>query len=66
MPISNLSFISANRVRSHTYINGLTNASQSAYKQFHSIETVLLKEHNYINVNIDNVHAYQRGTGYLA
>ena len=37
-PISNLSFISkileevvANRLRSHIYINGLSNVSQSAY-----------------------------------
>ena len=50
-PISNLSFISkilekvvANRLSSHIYINGLTNASQSA----------LLKVHNDINLNIDN------------
>ena len=60
-PISNLSFISkilvevvANRLNSHIYINGLTNASQSAYKQFHSTETALLKVHNEINLNIDN------------
>ena len=51
-PISNLSFISkilekvvANRTSSHTYINGLTSASQSTYKQFHSTETALLKLH---------------------
>ena len=30
------------------------NASQSAYKQFHSTETALLKVHNDINLNIDN------------
>ena len=60
-PISNLSFISkilekvvANRLTSHININGLTNASQSAYKQFHSTETALLKVHNDINLNIDN------------
>ena len=59
--ISSLSFISkilekvvANRLNSHIYINGLTNASQSAYKQFHSTETILLKLHNDINLNIDN------------
>ena len=59
--LTNLSFISkllekvvANRVSSHIYINGLTNASQSAYKQFHSTETALLKVHNDINLNIDN------------
>ena len=56
-PISNLSFISkiletvvANRLRSHIY----TNVLQSAYKQFHSTETALLKVHNDINLNIDN------------
>ena len=60
-PISHLSFISkilekvvANRLGSHIYINGLTNVSQSAYKQFHSTETALLKVHNDINLNIDN------------
>jgi len=60
-PISNLSFIStilekfvANRLRSHIYENDLSNMSQSAYKQFHSIETALLKVHNDINRNIDN------------
>ena len=60
-PISNLSFISkilekvvANRLRSHIYKNCLSNVSQSAYKQFHSTETALLKVHNDINLNIDN------------
>ena len=60
-PISNLSFIPkilekvvANRLSSHIYINGLTNASQSAYKQFHSTETALLRVHNDINLNFDN------------
>ena len=60
-PISYLRFISkilekvvANRLRSHIYITGLTNALQSAYKQFHSTETALLKVHNDINLNIDN------------
>ena len=59
--VSNLSFISkiletvvANRLRSHIYKNGLSNVSQSAYKQFHSTETALLKVHNDINFNIDN------------
>jgi len=47
---SNLSFISnilekvvANRL---IYINGLTNASQSAHRQVHSTETAVLKVHN--------------------
>ena len=60
-PISNLSFNSkilekvvANRLSSHIYINGLTNASQSAYKQFHSTEIARLRVHNGINFNIDN------------
>ena len=60
-PVSNLSFISkilenvvANRLRSHIYKNGLSNLSQSAYKQFRSTETALLKVHNDINLNIDN------------
>ena len=44
----------ANRLRSHIYKNGLSNVSQSAYKQFHSTETALLKVHNDINLNIDN------------
>ena len=59
MAIPNLTFISkileqvvANRLNSHIFINGLTNASQSAYKQFHSTETALLKVHNDINLNI--------------
>ena len=60
-PISNLSFISkilegvvANRLSSHINIHVLTNASQSAYKQFHSTKTALKKLHNAINLNIDN------------
>ena len=37
------------------HINGLSNVSQSAYKQFHSTETALLKvQINDINLNIDN------------
>ena len=59
--ISKLSFISkilekvvAIRLRSHIYKNGLSNVSQSAYKQFHSTETALLKVHNDINLNINN------------
>ena len=60
-PISNLSFISkileivvGNRLSSHIYITGLTNASQSAHNQFHTTETALLKVHNDITINIDN------------
>jgi len=59
-PISNLSFISkilekvvAKRLRSHISTNDLSNVFQSAYKQFHSTETALLKVHNDINLNID-------------
>ena len=64
IPISNLSFISkilekvvANRLRSHIYKNGLSNVSQSAYKQFQSTETALLKVHNDINLNNGKVIA---------
>ena len=39
---------------SHIRINGLSNVSQSAYKQVHSKETALLQVHNDINLNIDN------------
>ena len=60
-PISNLSFISkilekvvASHLRSHISTNILTNVSQSAYRQFHSTETALLKVHNDINLNINN------------
>ena len=59
--ISNLSFISeilekviVNRLSSHIYINGLTNTSQSAHRQFYATKTALLKVHNDINLNIDN------------
>ena len=56
IPISNLSFIPkilervvASRLTSHIRLNGLFNVSQSAYKQFHSTETALLKvKHLYI------------------
>ena len=60
VPISNLSFISkilervvASRLTSHIRLNGLFNVSQSAYKQFHSTETALLKVHNDITLNMD-------------
>ena len=59
-PVSNLSFISkilenvvASRLRSHISSNCLSNASQSAYKEFHSTETALLKVHNDVTLNID-------------
>ena len=66
-PISNLSFISkilekvvANRLRLHIYKNGLSNVSQSAYKQFHSTETALLKVRDDINLNMQNSTAFSR------
>ena len=59
-PVSNLSFISkilekvvASRLRSHITSNCLSNVSQSAYKEFHSTETALLKVHNDVTLNID-------------
>ena len=59
-PISNLSFISkvlqkvlASRLMSHIKSNCMSNVLQSAYKQFHSTETALLKVHNYVNLNMD-------------
>ena len=57
-PISNLSFISkvlekvvASRLRSHIESDCMSNVSQSAYKQFHSTETALLKVHNDVTLN---------------
>ena len=57
-PISNLSYISqilekvaANRLRSHIYINGLSNMSPT--NNF-TLEKLSLKVHNDINLNIDN------------
>ena len=32
----------------------MSNVSQSAYKQFHSTETALLKVHNFVTLNKDN------------
>ena len=59
--MSNLSFLSnvlenvvANRLMSHIYTNDLSSMSQSACKQFYITETVLLKIHNDISLNIDN------------
>ena len=58
--VSNLSFISkiletvvASRLKSHISSNCLSNVSQSAYKEFHSTETALLKVHNDVTLNID-------------
>ena len=54
-PISNLSFIF--RVLCHLNVqlncNHLSNVFQSAYKQFHSTETVILKVYNDISLNMD-------------
>ena len=59
-PVSNLNFVSkiiekviANRIRSHLERNNLSNKYQSAYKQFHSTETALLKVENDIILNMD-------------
>ena len=41
-----------NNLRSHFYTNDLSNVS--AYKQFHSTETALLKVHNDISLDTDN------------
>ena len=40
-------------LKSHIRLNGLFNVSQSAYKQFHSTETALLKVHNDVTLNMD-------------
>ena len=59
-PVSNLSFISkilgkvvASRLMSHISSNCLSNVSQSAYKEFHSTETAILKVHNDVTLCID-------------
>ena len=60
--ISNLSFISevgllkkvvASRLMSHIESNCMSNVLLSAYKQFHSTETALLKVHHDITLNMD-------------
>ena len=58
-PISNLSFISkvlkkvvASHLRSHIESNCMSNVLRSAYKQFHSTETALLKIHNDVTLNM--------------
>ena len=59
IPVSNIGFISkilekvvASRLRSLISSNCLSNVSQSAYKEFHSTETALLKVHNDVTLNI--------------
>ena len=65
-PIYNLSFISkvlekvealekvvASRLRSHIESKCMYNVLQSAYKQFYSTETALLKVHNAVALNMD-------------
>ena len=58
--ISNLSFISklleadvASRLRSYNESSCMTNVLQSAYKQFHSTETAILKVHTGVILNMD-------------
>ena len=58
--ISNLSFISkvlekvaASHLRSHVESNCMSDVLQSAYKQFNSTETALLKVHNDVTLNMD-------------
>ena len=60
-PVSNLSFISkliesavADQYINHLNINNLTDPKQSAYKKFHSTETLLLKIKDNIQLHIDN------------
>ena len=59
-PISNLTFISkliekvvASQLINHIYSNGLDEIRQSAYKQFHSTETALVKVFNDIVLDVD-------------
>ena len=52
--VSNFSFnVLTSRLRSHISSNCLSNVSQSAYKEFHSTETALLKVHNDVTLNFD-------------
>ena len=60
-PVSNLSFISkaiekvvANQLISYINENNLNETFQSAYKQYHSTETALIRVHNDILTAIDN------------
>ena len=60
-PVSNLSFISkliesavADQYINHLNLNKLRDPKQSAYKKFHSTETLLLKVKDNIQLHIDN------------
>ena len=60
-PVSNLTFISkaieklvANQLISYINENNLNETFQSAYKQYHSTETALIRVHNDILSAIDN------------
>ena len=62
-PSSNLSFLSkvlrqilSRRLNVYLNSNHLYNDLQSAYKQFHSTETALLKVHSDISLNMDRGH----------
>ena len=62
--ISNLSFLSklierviANQLQLHLSSNGLMSEYQSAYRKFHSSETVLLRVRNDILVSLDSGHS---------
>ena len=60
-PVSNLTFVSkviekiaAEQLREHLSEYSLYSKFQSAYRQFHSSETAILKIHNDIMISIDN------------
>ena len=60
-PVSNLNFVSkiiekvvANQLNCYLKENNLLNEKQSAYRQYHSTETALLKLHNDILINMHN------------
>jgi len=60
-PISNLSFISverlvAKRFTSHVSLHTLFPAQQSAYRPFHSTETAVLSVHNDLVRAVDECH----------